>query len=248
MLKWTVVSCQPFSVVEETEFIDLIKLLNPSAELMSSKTLKEDLMAAYLQHVEQIKGRLIEVPGKMSVTLDIWTSKNVLSFLVIRAHWISKDWQYNTQMLDFAPIEEHDGKNQSRIFVECIDRFGIPLKKILAYIMDNASSNSTFIDFLRIHGIAIGSDIDEAQIRCLAHILNLAVHDILDMIIGPVSPKKNGHIHIEKVSIFFVEFHDFQIVFISVTSTNTRFSRETKSRRKPYANDTFFYSIFGRIL
>lgn len=163
-------------------------------------------METYSEHVEQIKARLMEVPGKISMTLDIWTAKNVLSFLVIRAHWISKDWKYNIQLLDFAPIEEHDGKNQSRIFIECIDRFGIPLHNVLAYSMDNASSNNTFLDFLKIHGIEIGSvaNLDEAQIRCLAHILNLAVQDILKMIIGPVHLKQTEHMRIVQVSIYVV--------------------------------------------
>lgn len=165
------------------------------------------------------------------MTLDIWTSKNVLSFLVIRAHWISKDLQYNTQMLDFAPIDTHDGENQCRIFIECLTRFEIPLNKIVAYIMDNASSNDTFIYHLRKHGIAIRSDAD-LEIRCLAHILNLSVQDILNMIIGPENMEINESINIEEMSI----------VLTSITSSIHFDSYSIRSSVLPHSPSFLFVS------
>lgn len=184
-------SCQPYSVVEESEFIQLIRLLNPTAQLISNKTVKEDLLAAYHRKVSEIKEKLKNVPGKISITLDIWTSKNVLAFLVIRAHWINEEWQYRTQQLDFAPINgDHGGANQCRIFLACIDRFELPMAKILAYTIDNASSNDKFLDLLKLHGVQIGTpvDVETGHIRCLAHILNLTVQDILRVLSVSVNP------------------------------------------------------------
>lgn len=182
LIKWIVVSNQPFSVVEEDEFIELIRSLNPSAELMSDKTVREDVMATYRDKVEEIKRHLKGVPGKISITMDMWSSKNVLPFLAIRAHWISSEWEYGTQLLDFAPVDsDHDGENQCRLFLECISRFEIPFGKVLAFTMDNGTPNDTFIACLRAHGIEHGVDVsaDENQVRCLAYILNLSVQDIL---------------------------------------------------------------------
>lgn len=188
LLKWVVVSSQPFSVVEEEAFVELIRLLNPTAELISDKTMRADVMAAYYDQIEEIKSQLKEVPGKISITLDCWSSKNILSFLVIRAHWISSEWELKSQLLDFSPIEcDHDGENLCRIFLECISRFNIPLSKILAYTMDNATNNDTFISALKNHGIEIGVNVsaEENQVRCLAHIFNLAVQDMLKVLNVP---------------------------------------------------------------
>lgn len=182
LLKWIVCSSQPFSVVEEDEFIELIRSLNPTAELVSDKTIKADLMATYLEKVEEIKQLLKGVPGKISVTMYMWSSKNVLPFLVIRVHWISTEWEYRTQLLDFAPVEgDHDGKTQFRLFEECMTRFDIPLSKVLAFTMDNGTPNDTFITRLQDHGVEIGLNFSECEsrIRCLAHILNLSVQDML---------------------------------------------------------------------
>lgn len=78
LLKWIVLSNQPFSVVEEDAFIELIKTLNPSAEVISDKTIKADLTAAYFEKFENIKQEVKEIPGKISITMDMWSSKNVL--------------------------------------------------------------------------------------------------------------------------------------------------------------------------
>lgn len=182
LVKWIITSGQPFSVVEEEEFLQLIRTLNPSAEVVSDQTIKADVMAAYLQKIEEIKQTLKGVPGKIAITMDIWTSKNWFAFLVIRAHWISNDWQIKSRLLDFSHIEgDHSGANQGRIFLGCLKRFDIPLAKVIAYTMDNATSNDTFVECMENHGIKMGLKISsvENQVRCLAHVLNLAVQDVL---------------------------------------------------------------------
>lgn len=77
---------QPFSEVEQEAFLEMVKTLNPQAESISDSTMKRDLMAAYLKKVEEIKEYLKKVPGKISFTVDAWTSKNVLPFMAVRAH------------------------------------------------------------------------------------------------------------------------------------------------------------------
>lgn len=182
MLKWIVISNQPFSVVEEEEFAEMIDTLNPSAELMTRNTVKADIMATYWEKIEKIKTELKTIPGKMSVSLDIWTSKNVIPFLVIRGHWLSPEWEYRSQLLDFAEMTgDHDGVNICKFFLRCIHRLDFPLKRILAFTMDNASNNNTFMDSLATHAADMGLPISslENQIRCSAHIFNLIVQDIL---------------------------------------------------------------------
>ncbi len=181
-MKWIVSTSEPFSVVEEEEFVQLIKTLNPAAELLSDQTIKSDVMELYLQKIDGIKKILKDVPGKLSITMDIWTSKNMLSFLVIRAHWITIDWKMKSSLLDFSPIDgEHTGANQGRILLNCLKRFDIPVSKVKAYTMDNATPNDTFIECMEKYGLRVEIKISSAenQVRCLAHILNLAVQDVL---------------------------------------------------------------------
>lgn len=186
-------SSQPFCECEIDSFLEMIETLNPEANTISRETVKRDIMKKYEQLVEDIKLKLKKSPAKFSFTVDAWTSKNVLPFLAIRAHWINVDFEYETVLLDFAHIDgKHDGEKFSQIFLKCLNRFEIPLSKVLGVTVDNATNNDTFMDGLEKYGITVGTHISskENRIRCMAHILNLCVQDILSTLKIPSSCEK----------------------------------------------------------
>lgn len=182
MVEWIVLCDQKFDVVEKPAFRRLIHTLNPVADLISDKTVQADILLTFGEKMEVLKNRLPEIPGAISITMDGWTSRNVLSFVAIRGHWLDKDWNYNSTLLDFAKVEgEHSGYKLKTIFEDCLTRYGIPFSKILGITVDNATNNDTFFHWLEEHGIAV----DVSQIRCLAHIMNLSVQDMLKCLKAP---------------------------------------------------------------
>lgn len=189
-MKWIVMSNQPFTEAQQKEFVEMIHLLNPVAELISDKTVKRDLMAKYLEKVEEIKLLISQAPGKFSFTVDGWTSKNVHPFMAIRAHWISKEWEHKSILLDLSYIDgDHSGLHYSKIFMACLERFNIPLSKVMCITMDNVGSNDTFIESLEALGIKVEVTFNSAnnRVRCMAHILNLCVQDILTILKVPLN-------------------------------------------------------------
>lgn len=177
LVKWIILSDEPFSTVEEPAFVEMIHSLNPKAEIISDKTVRADLMAIYEKLIDEIKIELSTVPGKLSFTMDGWTAKNVLPFVAIRAHWLDSTWSYKSKMLDFAYVRgEHNGLKLKDIFMNCLSRFDIPIEKVLAITVDNASNNDTFFMWLEECGL---TDLMN-HIRCIAHIMNLSVQDMLD--------------------------------------------------------------------
>ncbi len=184
MLKWIVVCDQPYTEPQQQSFIDMIKTLNPEAQTISDKTVHADLMTTFEIKFMQMKNEVNAVPGKISITLDLWTSKNFLSFMAIRGHWLDDDWTYQTKLLDFLYVpDDHSGENLSKILDECLSRYGIPYSKILGITLDNAPSNNTLFEFL----MAMTDDLSEdtCHIRCLAHIINLVAQDILALLKVP---------------------------------------------------------------
>lgn len=155
MLKWVILSDQPFTEVQNEAFLDMLKTLNPEAKSVSDKTIKRDSMAAFLLEFEKNKLHISKVPGKISFTLDGWTSRNVLAFVAIRAHYINTDWNYESVLLDFVEVDGHKGSDISSVFLDCLKRYDIPLSKVISITMDNAEPNNTFMDILATHGISI---------------------------------------------------------------------------------------------
>lgn len=190
LINWIISSDQPFSECGVESFLKMIATLNPDATTISKETVKRDILKKFAEVVEMIKLKLSKVPGKLSFTLDAWTSKNCLPFMAIRAHWINDKWEYETVLLDFCYIKgNHGGFNFSNIFLECLKRFEIPLSKVLGLTIDNVYSNDTFISCLSSHGIKVGIHFSskENRLRCMPHILNLCVQDILKTLKVPKS-------------------------------------------------------------
>lgn len=184
LLNWIVLSDQPFSVVQEKAFIDLVHILNPDAIIVSDRTLKTDLMELYKTKFEELKAEVAKIPGKISLTLDGWSSKSVLPFIAIRGHWLDENWEYQSKLFDFAHVVgEHSGQNHGTILADCLSRLNIPFAKILGITLDNATNNDTLFDFLEEYGLIAA----ESHVRCLAHILNLSVQDILRVLRVPES-------------------------------------------------------------
>ncbi|KAG4070300.1 hypothetical protein HA402_014400 [Bradysia odoriphaga] len=182
LLKWLVLCDEPFTATQEEAFANLVRTLNPHAKLYSDKTMRADLLDTFKVKLNELRVQMSEVPGKISVTMDGWTSKNVLPFLAIRAHWLDAEWNYKSQLLDFCHIEgSHSGKAFKDLFVEVLQSLEIPLQKIISITVDNVSSNDTFFEELEEHLAIFGMD---AQVRCLAHIINLAAQDVLASLRG----------------------------------------------------------------
>lgn len=165
-----------------------MKSLNPVAHVISDKTVQADIMAKFGEKMLEVKARLASIPGKISITMDGWTSKNVLSFVAIRAHWLDTEWNYQTTLLDFAKVEgEHSGYKLKTLFEDCLTRFDIPFSKIMGITVDNATNNDTFFFWLEEMGLKA----EVNQIRCLAHIMNLSVKDMLKALKAPFVEEPN---------------------------------------------------------
>ncbi|XP_051170278.1 uncharacterized protein LOC127287402 [Leptopilina boulardi] len=76
----------------------------------------------------------------------------------------------------FCPSEgEHAGRDIAAVFYKAINEFNIK-EKILGITVDNASSNTTFMWELTF---LMDFDHENQHFRCYAHIINLAVQDLL---------------------------------------------------------------------
>lgn len=197
-------SNQPFTECEQEYFLKMIKTLNPIATTMSDQTVKRDIMKLFEERVAVIKSILSKVSSKFSFTIDAWTSKNVIAFMAIRAHWIDEDWAYRSLIVDFSYIEgKHSGENLCTHFDDCLKRFDIPYSKIMAITMDNVYSNNTFMDFLKKHGIKVGIVITATgnRVRCMPNILNLAVQTLFAELKIPLNDETDEWEHLDNLNV-----------------------------------------------
>jgi hypothetical protein len=142
------------------------------------------------------------VLGKIALATDAWTSTNGHAFLSLVASWVTDDWKVAECVVDFAELHgSHDGKNlanaifnslktKSLIPKVCHSRIHkhlllISLFKFLSLTGDNASNNGSMvkelIDLINLErpDTATPLEKDKVTIRCLPHVLHLAVTDLM---------------------------------------------------------------------
>ena len=125
----------PFTIVEEPSFIELVHLLCPNAELFSADTIKRKIMELYNGNISQIQKFLQETPGKLSFTMDIWTSPSAKAFLAITTHYIDKNWKLQNILVDFIQIfGSHSGENIKDAFVTGLQNLSIQNKVIFLFL------------------------------------------------------------------------------------------------------------------
>ena len=120
--------------------------------------------------INQTNSILQEAPGRISFTLDAWTSTTQVPFLGITAHWITTDWEMKSIIIDFVHLlGPHSGRNLADAFYKVLKDYGILtkvcifnyiknylkirkltcyfLKQILGVATDNASNNNTMFEY-----------------------------------------------------------------------------------------------------
>jgi hypothetical protein len=118
-----------FIVVEKLHFLNYTHLLHPTAKIPTADTIKSYITNFYVTDKEKIQNILSNLPGKISFTIDCWTSPSVKSFLAITAHFINKDWELQHTLLDFIEMfDSHTAQNLKEAFLSGLEHFSIENK------------------------------------------------------------------------------------------------------------------------
>lgn len=176
LTQWVTVNLQPFTVVEQEQFQELIYTLDPCYILPCRQTLKEEVNSLFLQRRANVKSEIDNLTSKISLTTDIWSSTyNNTAFLGITMHYITNNWTMKKCLLDFISIEgSHSAALILTKLTDVLQEFNIS-NRIISLTTDNGSNmlacgrelanelEAGFFNFTFSHN------------RCAAHIINLAV-------------------------------------------------------------------------
>jgi len=111
LIRWIVIHQHPFTIVEENYFINFVHSLHPSARIPTANTVKNRIMDCYKEDKIKIKALLKDIPGKVSFTMDCWTSPSAKSFLSLTAHFIDKNWKLKSIIIDFIQMNDSHTRN-----------------------------------------------------------------------------------------------------------------------------------------
>lgn len=186
---FVVENTEPFSVVDSDAFLKLLYLClycrADNITIPRSTALRYGIFQQMENMKATMKSKFALVNSCFNLCLDMWTSSNSYSFIAITAHYVSNDWQLQEHLIAFDKTTDHTGLGMSEIVFETIEEFGLT-NKLGSITMDNASNNNTLMSSLATTLLknvpTIQWDAKENRVRCVAHVINLAVKAFLKAI------------------------------------------------------------------
>lgn len=183
LIRWIIIDQQSFSVVNNEPFRFLLQKLDPRFQIPCRQTIAKRIHNEFEVQRQLLKQFLEnEIPGKLSMTTDIWTAYNQQAFLGITIHWINKEWQIRSMLLDIIPLHDpHTGDLIAETITNTIREFEIG-KRLLGVTTDNGSNMISMMNKLKTNCSQEFNNDEVTHHRCIAHVLNLAVKDGLEYI------------------------------------------------------------------
>jgi hypothetical protein len=145
-IKWIVNTYQPFTVVEDASFREMIKSLNDSPNLQTDMTARfvRDQIGERAA-VARAGLKAILKDREVAITLDKWTSIMITQYLGITVHFISDDWTIEKICLQCLPTnsEKSTAEDIFRDVHEAIKDF-IDIEQLTAIVTDTEATMNKF--------------------------------------------------------------------------------------------------------
>ncbi|GES96811.1 zinc finger BED domain-containing protein RICESLEEPER 2-like [Rhizophagus clarus] len=141
VVEWVIGDAQPFRSVKNLRFKIMINKFDSRYQIPDEKTVKTLVVDYFKEKRKNIQEDLNAIPGKLSLTADIWTSTcNNDAFLGLTIHYIDNNWNLKNFLLDIISFTtRHTGNNIANAIKSVLTEFNL-LEKTLALTTDNESA------------------------------------------------------------------------------------------------------------
>ena len=163
LVKFIVANMLPLSLVENAEFGELMRFLEPNYKVPVRKTVQTRLDSMKGELAKKVQGEMESAPA-VHLTTDLWTSVANDAYIGVTASYINDDWQLKARTLANKSMEErHTQANISSRLGDIAASWQLE-SKVKAVVHDGASNMKE-----------VASANSWTDINCSAHKLHLAV-------------------------------------------------------------------------
>jgi len=92
----------PYKFVEFQKIRDWLKYLNPNFVFVTQNTAKADVMDIFKREKEILKHELANIPTKVSLNSDLWTTCIAEGYICLTSHYVNSDWNLKRRILNFC--------------------------------------------------------------------------------------------------------------------------------------------------
>lgn len=181
ILRWIIKKRLPLNLVEGDDFASVLYALDGGMKdyiTPDGDTIRAWILAEFEIQQAVVKAALQSARSKIHLSFDLWSSPNGLALLGVVAHCLGRDLKAKSVSIALTSVEgAHSGENIAEAVIPILEMYELQ-GKIGFFMTDNASNNDTCIAALCEHFLP-GIDPETRRLRCLGHIINLAVKSFL---------------------------------------------------------------------
>ena len=162
------VDVQPYSVVEDVGFKNVLTTLEPRYTVPSRKYFSTKIIPELYDSMRERVQSAINDSKAISFTTDTWTEPNTTkSFMSLTSHWIDDNLTRKTAVLHCELFEgSHTGARLAQSLTDMLKSWNVEVTKFHVIVHDNAAN---IMKAMR--------DADLLHVSCFAHSLQLCLHD-----------------------------------------------------------------------
>lgn len=171
--KFIATTMQPYNLVENKAFIDMVNILNPRYKLPGRKYFSQTgIPKLYNDVVEKIQQQLALVStSDVSITTDCWTSVAGMPYIAITCHFIDNEWMLKSFCLRCAHFEvNHTSENIAEVLSNLLSDWKLSATELASCTSDNGKN------ILK----AICTHLKIPHISCFGHNINIGVNKALE--------------------------------------------------------------------
>lgn len=159
---------RPFTTVESPEFRDIILECEPRYKFPNRATFSEKIIPSLHEVVAARVKADMSIARSVALMCDSWTSRATDSYITITAHYVNRDFEPCSVVLQTRELKEsHTGLNTATVLTASVAEWGCTVGSLATY---NAAN-------MKIAAKAANM----SHVGCFAHTINLAANKATDV-------------------------------------------------------------------
>lgn len=172
----------PLAMVEHVGFKVFVRNLQPLFELVTCDRVEADCMEIFMKEKQKVNEVLDKLPGKISLSADMWGTLDNAEYLCLTANYIDESWRLNKKILNFIMVDpSHTEDMHSEVIMTCLMDWDID-RKLFSMTFDNCSTNDNVVARIRdrlSQNRFLYSEGQLFDVRCAVNIVGVMVQDAL---------------------------------------------------------------------
>jgi len=180
----------PLHIVQQPAFSTFIESLQPRFKIVDVDTMEGEVYSVYQKEKENLLQAFSTMPGRISLTIGLWTTSQTLGYVSLAGQFIDSEWKVHRRMLSFMMVSSPHSENALSEAISMTLSDWNMKDKLFTITLDNeCSSHDIYSANLRDYLSNKNNLMLKGQlfvVRCYAHILNAIAQDVIASIHGVI--------------------------------------------------------------